>query len=62
MTSAYHLGPRARDLKRCVTNKIRMLEEEFWLDLSFDEIDHFRQLTTKTEVDQYAHDLLRKKL
>lgn len=62
MVSGQHLGKRARNFRQYITNKIRMLEEEFYIELTFGEIDHFRSLETKAEVDQYAHDLLREKL
>jgi hypothetical protein len=42
--------------------KIRMLKDEFYLKLTPAEIDRFYTLDTHTEIDAYAHDLIKKKL
>ena len=42
--------------------KIRMLEDDFCIDLSDDELDHFNSLETEGDIDAYAHDILVERL
>ena len=41
-----------------ITQKISMLEDEFYIRLSFTEISHMRALKTEGDVDRYAHQIL----
>lgn len=45
-----------------INDKIRMLENDFWIRLTKEEKAHFRSLKTECAVDQYAHDIIMKKL
>ena len=49
-------------LKTYIKRKIRMLEEEFFIDLTSSEIEHMKSLKSEIEVDQYAHRLIVEKL
>ena len=42
--------------------KINMLRDEFYLKLTDSEINRFHSLDTYSEIDAYAHDLIKKKL
>lgn len=41
-----------------ITKKISMLEDEFYIRLSFAEISHMRALKTEGDVDRYTHQIL----
>lgn len=41
-------------LKQYIKEKIRMLMDDFCIDLSKEEIEHMRSLKTEIEVDNYA--------
>ena len=49
---------RKKTLPEYVTQKISMLEDEFYIRLSFAEISHMRALKTEGDVDRYAHQIL----
>lgn len=51
-----------KELARYTSDKIYMLENEFYLHLSDDDILHFRSLTTEDAVDRYAHKLFKERL
>ena len=46
------------DLKTYIENKINMLEDDFYIRLSWHECQRFRSLTSETQVDNYAHSIL----
>lgn len=46
------------DLKTYIENKIDMLENDFYIRLSWYECQRFRSLTNETQVDNYAHSIL----
>ena len=45
-----------------IEQKIKMLKNEFCLRLTFEDIEHFNSLKTKSAVDQYAHKLFVERL
>ena len=49
---------RKKTLPEYVAQKISMLEDEFYLRLSFADIAHMRRLKTEAEVDRFAHQIL----
>lgn len=49
-------------LKQYVTKKIKMLQNEFHLKLTAEEIARFWQLPGDDQVDRYAHKLIQKYL
>lgn len=49
-------------IKYYIKEKIRMIEEEFRIELTEDEKEHFYWLETERDVDQYAHDIFVRKL
>ena len=53
---------KTASLSQYIKEKIRMLREDFCIKLSYAEVAHLKALTTETQVDQYAHDLLVTKL
>ena len=53
----YHLE-RRKTLIEYITQKISMLEDEFYLRLNYEDIAHMYNLNTEAEVDQFAHQIL----
>ena len=53
----YHLE-RRKTLIEYVTQKISMLEDEFYLRLNYEDIAHMRSLKTEADVDRFAHQIL----
>ena len=53
----YHLE-RRKTLIEYITQKISMLEDEFYLRLNYEDIAHMRSLKTEAEVDRFAHQIL----
>jgi hypothetical protein len=53
---------RDKTLREYIYEKIDMLENEFYLKLTEDEEMHMCSLKTESEVDRYAHQLLKDKL
>ena len=49
---------RKKTLQEYITQKISMLEDEFYLRLSFADIAHIHRLKTESEVDLFAHQIL----
>ena len=49
---------RKKTLPEYITQKISMLEDEFYIRLSFADITHMRSLKTEAEVDRFAHQIL----
>ena len=49
---------RKKTLPEYVAQKISMLEDEFDLRLSYEDIAHIRSLKTEAEVDRFAHQIL----
>ena len=50
------------DLDEYVKEKIKMLEEEFYIRLTLDDITHFRSLKNKRDVDAFAHQIFEDRL
>ena len=53
----YHLE-RNKTLIEYITQKISMLEDEFYLRLNYEDITHMRSLKTEADVDRFAHQIL----
>lgn len=53
----YHLE-RRKTLIEYITQKISMLEDEFYLRLNYEDIAHMRSLKTEADVDRFAHQIL----
>ena len=53
----YHLE-RNKTLIEYITQKISMLEDEFYLKLNYEDIAHMRSLKTEADVDRFAHQIL----
>ena len=49
---------RKKTLPEYITQKISMLEDEFYLKLDYEDIAHIRSLKTEAEVDRFAHQIL----
>ena len=49
---------RKKTLPEYITQKISMLEDEFYLRLDSTDITRMRSLKTEAEVDRYAHQIL----
>ena len=49
---------RKKTLPEYITQKISMLEDEFYLRLDYADITHMRSLKTEAEVDRFAHQML----
>ena len=50
------------DLDDYIEDKIIMLKYEFCIKLTEDELIHLRALKSESEVDRYAHDILKNRL
>ena len=57
----YHLE-RRKTLIEYVTQKISMLEDEFYLKLNYEDIAHMRSLKTEADVDRFVHQILADRL
>ena len=57
----YHLE-RNKTLIEHITQKISMLEDEFYLRLNYEDIAHMRSLKTEADVDRFAHQILMDRL
>ena len=53
----YHLE-RRKTLIEYITQKISMLEDEFYLKLNYEDIAHMRSLKTEADVDRFVHQIL----
>lgn len=53
----YHLE-RRKTLIEYITQKISMLEDEFYLRLNYEDIVHMRSLKTEADVDRFVHQIL----
>lgn len=53
---------RKKTLAEYITEKISMLEDEFFIRLDYDDIAHMRSLKSEGDVDRYAHQLLMDRL
>lgn len=49
---------RKKSLPEYITQKISMLEDEFYLRLDTTDIAHMYNLNTEDEVDQFVHQIL----
>ena len=49
---------RKKTLPEYITQKISMLEDEFYLRLDYEDIAHMRSLKTEADVDRFAHQIL----
>ena len=57
----YHLE-RRKTLIEYITQKISMLEDEFYLRLDYEDIAHMRSLTTEADVDRFVHQIMADRL
>ena len=62
MIGANHCKLRASSLSEYVSKKIAMLENEFYIRLSDEEIFHMRSLKTEVDVNKYVHQIIVQKL
>lgn len=53
---------KAIPLQQYITEKIMMLEDDFYFKLTDEEKEYFYALHTEFEVDQYAHDFFLRNL
>ena len=53
----YHLE-RRKTLIEYITQKISMLEDEFYLKLNYEDIAYMRSLKSEADVDRFAHQIL----
>ena len=60
MRKSHH--ERDKTLKEYIFEKLDMLKNDFCLKLTYEEEMHMCSLKTESEVDQYAHQLIRDKL
>lgn len=51
-----------RKLQKYIKERIKLLERDFKIRLSKAEKEHFYELTTEIAVDNFARDIIRKKL
>ena len=49
-------------IKTYIKQKIRMLQRDFRLHLTEEEINHLQSLKREIDVDHYAHDIIMNKL
>ena len=49
---------RKKTLPEYVTQKISMLEDEFYIKLDYADITHMYNLKTEAHVNQFAHQIL----
>lgn len=49
---------RKKTLPEYITQKISILEDEFYLKLDYEDIAHMYNLKTEAEVDRFAHQIL----
>ena len=54
--------PRPLSIGEYIDKKIEMLSSDFFISLDYEEERHIRSLKTERAVDQYARDILVKKL
>ena len=45
-------------LKQYIKEKLRMLQKDFCIPLTAEQIAHMKSLKTDTQVDNYAYDLI----
>lgn len=57
-----YINTQSMSLKTYVRYKIKLLEKDFFVQMSKDERDHFEVLCNKTQVDNYTRDILNKYL
>ncbi len=50
------------DLKYYTSQKVKMLVQQFYINLTKEELEHFWELTNEEQVDRYARRLLLKYL
>lgn len=50
------------DVKEYIEYKIKLLRDDFYINLSGYDYDHFRSMKTISDVDAYAHQLLNERL
>ena len=48
-------------LKQYKEQKIKMLQDDFWIPLTAEQIEHMNSLPSEMRVDAYARDLMRKR-
>ena len=49
---------RKKTLPEYITQKISMLEDEFYIRLDYTDIAHMHNLKTEADVDRFAHQIL----
>ena len=51
---------KAKNLEKYIDRKIAMIQEEFCIKLTENELIHFRACKSEFEVDHYARDILKR--
>lgn len=57
-----HYEDHEMTLEDYIKEKLRMLQEDFFIKLTDEEITHMKSLTRDIDVDHYAHDLIMNRL
>ena len=56
-----HMSKVTLDLDKYKAYKMKILERDFWVRMTDEEIEHMNSLPSEIRVDAYVHDLLRKR-
>ena len=62
MNTTFTLEHHVKPLWQYAQEKIELLQQDFCMELTANEIQHMMQLTNEVAVDQYAHTLIMTKL
>ena len=60
--TATHYGGKKVSVKTYAKAKVKMLKEDFHLRLTKSEVDRMKSMTREIDVDNFAHDLIARKL
>lgn len=62
VTEAHHRGHNNMPLPKYISYKINMIQNQFLVKLSEDDISKMRELKSEDAVDAYTHRILRDRL
>ena len=54
--------PKTISIKTYIKEKLRMLQNDFYINLTEEEIAHMKSLKREIDVDHYAYDIINKNL
>ena len=57
-----HYEDKEITLAQYIKEKIRMLQKDFFIKLTEEEIQKFKSMTREIDIDHYAHDLIANRL